>query len=631
MRRLLIIPGLLFGLMFAAGGYFILSETAWPMWQKWQTAQDWQPAYARLLSITGADNDTRASYRYDFAGGNYRGSGIGVSGFKDNIGSYHQDMQAYLRQLQDKGEALPIWVNPANPSEAIIDRNMRWGLFALTSVFCSVFLLIGLGVIYASLRSSSASRSRPSLWEMRKIWQQAQKDGTTGLDFLEFSQQQYAEPEAGSPIKPGNIPPTEWQSRKGWESAQINSDAGRGARFFWLFAIVWNAISTPIVFILPGELHRDNYAALIALLFPAVGLFLLYKAIKLTLEYRHFGKVVYHMDPYPGGIGGHVGGHILVKNLDYRMASEAQSLLVKLECVYSYVSGSGKNRSRRETIKWAEQGRPKIENALEGISLAFRFDLPEGLPAADVDQSGAYHFWRLGVNAEIPGIDLGRSYNIPVFATGETARSVSHDISSQVSAVRKQDSDTAKLAIASGQFDVEGLSRGLLFHSEGNRIQLKFPMFRNKFLTLFAAIFAGGFGFATYSMADMASGGGLFGIFITIFGIPFFLVALVAAMATVYLPFNNLVVDIEPGEVTVLRRLLFIPIFRRQLRRDDISHLSIKRSGSTGQGVDKIENFKIRAKDKQGNQVTIAEDIDGEDVAVHLRDYLAQRIVVAVK
>ena len=156
-------------------------------------------------------------------------------------------------------------------------------------------------------------------------------------------------------------------------------------------------------------------------------------------------------------------------------------------------------------------------------------------------------------------------------------------------------------------------------------------MFRNKFLTLFAAIFAGGFGFATYSMADMASGGGLFGIFITIFGIPFFLVALVAAMATVYLPFNNLVVDIEPGEITVLRRLLFIPIFRRQLRRDDISHLSINRSGSTGQGVDKIEHFKIRAEDKQGNQVTIAEDIDGEDVAVHLRDYLAQRIVVAVK
>ena len=132
-------------------------------------------------------------------------------------------------------------------------------------------------------------------------------------------------------------------------------------------------------------------------------------------------------------------------------------------------------------------------------------------------------------------------------------------------------------------------------------------------------------------MASMVSGGGLFGIFIAIFSIPFFLVALAAFIAVIYLPFDNLVVDISPGEVSVMRRLLFIPVYRRQLQRGDIAHLSIKRSGSTGQGVNKIEHFKIRAEDQQGKQVTIAEDIDGKDVAEHLRDYLAQRIVVAVK
>ena len=178
MRRLLIIPGLLFGLIFAAGGGFILSETAWPMWQNWQRAQDWRPASARLLSVSGADNDTRADYRYDFAGGSYQGTGVGISEFKDNIGSYHQDMQVYLREIQRNGEILPIWVNPANPSQAVIDRSMRWGLFALTSGFCSIFLLIGLGVIVASLRSSGqvGSPGRPTYWQMRKTWQRAQKD-----------------------------------------------------------------------------------------------------------------------------------------------------------------------------------------------------------------------------------------------------------------------------------------------------------------------------------------------------------------------------------------------------------------------------------------------------------------------
>jgi hypothetical protein len=633
MRRLLIIPGLLFGLIFSAGGYFILAETALPMWENWQRAQDWQPANARLLSFSAADNETRARYSYDFGGGTYQSTGVGISDLKDNIGSYHREMQAYLRQIQHDGGILPIWVNPANPSEAIIDRSMRWGLFAMTSGFCSIFLLIGLGVIYASLRSSNirSGRRRPSLLKMRKTWQQAQRSGTTDLGFLEFTQLHFAEIEAAGNNEADPVAPTQWQSRKGWESSQIKSNAGKGVLFFWFFAIVWNAISTPVAFIVPGELHGDNYLALIALLFPLVGLYLLFKAIKLTLEYRHFGRVTFSMDPYPGAIGGHVGGHLQIKNLDFQRASEARSLLVKVECVYSYMSGSGKNRSRSETIKWAEQGRPRVDKALEGTSLAFRFDIPEGLPQADVEQGGAYHFWRLSVDADIPGIDLNRSYNIPVFASGETTSAVTHDISAQAAALRKQESDASKLAIASGQFDIEGLSRAMQFRNEGNRIRLNFPMFRNRFLTLFAAIFAGGFGFASYSMANMASGGGLFGIFILIFGIPFFLVALVAVIATVYLLFNNLSVEISLGEVSVLRRLLFIPIYRRLLKRNDISHLSIKRSGSTGQGIDKIEHFKIRAQDKQGKHITLAEDIDGEDVATHFRDYLAQRIVVPVK
>ena len=608
----------------------MLSETALPMWQSWQNMQNWQPTDAQLLSFSGAKNETRVHYRYNIGGVSYRGNRVGVTEFKDNIGSWHRDMQAFLGRIKRSGDTLRIWVNPFNPAQAVIDRDMRWGLFALVSGFCAVFMLIGLAVIYASIRSSTkiSARRRPSLWDMRKRWQQAQADGSSELGFLEFCQQHYAEPE-----KPDldNTTPVDWQSRKGWEDARVKSDASKGVLFILVFAVIWNAISIPVSFVLPRELEQDNYAALLVLLFPAVGLFLIYLAIQSTLEYRRFGRVLFTMDPFPGAIGGHVGGTIQVKNLDYRRASEAQNLSVTLECVYSYVSGSGKNRSRSESIKWAERGQPKIGNAIEGVNLVFRFDVPEHLPQADVEQSGDYHFWRLSVSAEVPGIDLNRSYNIPVFATGETSRNIGHDISAQAAAARKKEADAAGLAIASGQFDIEGLSRAMRLRQEGSRFHLKFPMFRNKFLTLFAAIFAGGFGFACYSMVDMISGGGLFGLFIAIFAIPFFLVALVAVCATIYLPFNNLSVSIQPGEVSVMRRLTVIPVYRRQLQRGDISHLSIKRSGSMGQGVDKIEHFKIHAVDTRGGKVTLAEDIDGEDVAIHFRDFLAQRIGVAAK
>ena len=80
-----------------------------------------------------------------------------------------------------------------------------------------------------------------------------------------------------------------------------------------------------------------------------------------------------------------------------------------------------------------------------------------------------------------------------------------------------------------------------------------------------------------------------------------------------------------------MRRLLIFPIYSRQLRRGDISHLAIKRSGGTGQGADKIGHYKIHAVDTGGKKVTIAEDIDGKDVAAHFRDYLAQRIGVATE
>lgn len=630
MRRLLVIPGILFGLFFAGGGFFIASESVWPMWQNWQRMQHWQPARARLLSISGSDSETLASYRYEYGGRTHTGFRVGVSEVNDNIGSWHRDMQAYLARIRDRGGELPIWVDPENPARAVIDREMRWGLFALSSGFCSIFVLIGLGAVYASIRGSErlAARRRPSLWDMRKRWQQAKDSGETSLDFIEFAQQHYAEADSSAADQK---PVVDWQSRSGWEDERIASDAGKGTLIFWGFAIFWNAVSTPVVFVVPDELARGEYAVLLVLLFPLVGLFLVYKALQRTLEYRRFGKVPLHLDPYPGAIGGHVGGSIQVRNLDYRRAIAAESLTVTLECVYSYVSGSGKNRSRRESIKWAERGRPRIDNAIEGVTLSFRFDVPENLPEADVEQSGAYHFWRLGVNAEIPGVDLDRQYNIPVFATGARSRGVGHDISAQFDAERKKQAEAAGLAIARGQFDIDGLSRALRFEQQGNEIRLRFPMFRNRLLTLFAAVFAGGFGFASFHIAGMIADGGLFGILMVVFGIPFFLVALLAAVATVYLPLNNLSVSIRPGEISVLRRLLILPVYRRRLQRGEISRLGTRRSGSTGQGIDKIEHYKIFAELRQGGKVTLAEDIDGEDVAGHLRDYLAQRIGVAAE
>jgi hypothetical protein len=626
MRALRIIPGLFFGLIFAGGGLFIFIQTALPTWQDWYAMQNWQPAYARLLSVSGSDKKTRARYRYEVDGISYQGDRVYVARFNDNIGSYHDNLRRRLQSQYRDGQPVPIWVNLFNPQQAVIDRDMRWGLFALMSVFCSIFIIIGLLVSYAIIRpgKNRTEFKKPSLLALRQEWNQKQHDPEFNQSFIEYCRQRFEE--LGQQAK-ADTERVDWKTRKGWSSAKIRSQGRTGVFAICGFAIFWNAISTPILFILPRELDKNNYAALLALLFPLVGAFLIYKAVLATLEYRRFGQVLFEMDPFPGAIGGHVGGQVHVSRLTYDNASNASSkLTVRLECIYSYISGTGKNRSRREDIKWAEEGRPQIERSAQGVSLSFRFDLPDHLPEADAEQTGAYHFWRLTVKADIAGVDLNRNYNIPVIKTGATSRFVRHDVSAQVAALKQQKSQAAKLSIAQGDFDLPGLSRAMRFSRQGDEINMSFPMFRNKALSLFAAIFAGGFGFASYSMIDMAIEGSGFGFFIGLFSLPFLVVAIVASIATIYLLFNNLRVRIRTGEIKVLRRLLFFPLFSRSLIPTEISHLSIKRSGSTGQGVDKLQHFKLLAHDLNGKKVTLAEDIDGEDVAGHFRDYLAQRM-----
>ena len=120
MRTLRIIPGLLFGLMFSVGGFFLVAESAWPMWQNWRDAQHWQPATARLHAVHGSDNDSRAKYSYDYGGGSYQGNRVSLNEFSDNIGSYHDDIKQRLRQVI---EALGAFVeDEAQVGSQRIDR-----------------------------------------------------------------------------------------------------------------------------------------------------------------------------------------------------------------------------------------------------------------------------------------------------------------------------------------------------------------------------------------------------------------------------------------------------------------------------------------------------------------------------
>ncbi len=153
-----------------------------------------------------------------------------------------------------------------------------------------------------------------------------------------------------------------WLAHKDWASATILSDAKAKHWVVWGVTLIWNLISSPLLFAIPKELEKGNNAIFIAAVFPLIGAGLFIWAIKSTRRWFSIGSTPLTLDPYPGSIGGQVGGSIET-NIHY---SAAHEFPVTLSCLYSYVSGSGKNRSRKESVKWQAQGFAQAEPAGRG-------------------------------------------------------------------------------------------------------------------------------------------------------------------------------------------------------------------------------------------------------------------------
>ena len=119
------------------------------------------------------------------------------------------------------------------------------------------------------------------------------------------------------------------------------------------------------------------------------------------------------------------------------------------------------------------------------------------------------------------------------------------------------------------------------------------------------------------------------GVGVMIFSIPFAIVGLLAAIAAIYVPLNNLRVVIGSGNLKVTRRLFIFPIRRHKLATYDVTRLEVKRSGSTGQGRKRVTHFKISAHTKNKNKITIAEDVDGEDLAYSFKAFLETKLGIS--
>ncbi len=536
--------------------------------------QHWAPVQATLSAAgyethPGDDSYTYeafAHYHYSYGGQDFSANRVAITDGADNIGDYQQNLGRRLENAMARGQAVVVYVNPEQPSESIIDPSLRWGLLGFKAIFFFVFGGVGLGLMIYVLRAPK------------------EKDLTAP---------QYAD--------------TPWLANDAWQGGVIRSNSKSTMWFVWGFAAVWNLISAPLPFVVYEEyVDKGNTLALIGLLFPLVGAGLLWWAISRTLEWRHFGPAPVTLDPFPGSIGGHTGGTIDV-NMPYDPAARFSITLTSL---HSYVSGSGDSRSRKENAKWQDTQVAHSTTGPKRTRLSFRFDVPQGLNESDADQSeDSYDLWRLNLKAELPGTDIDRDYEIPVYATGEQSRQLSGFAIDEAKSEQRQ-------------IDL-GVIRKLVKLSQGTGGKsMLYPIGRNLYSGISGCLFGGVFtavGWFLLAHEGHIIMGGIFG-----------LIGVVILASSLYFLLNSLEISQEGSHLKIVRRILGIPVSAGKMRRSDFVRFEKKSSMSTQSGGRHVMHYTLRAVDQIGQRLVVGEGFKGASQADAAAEFIAREFGLVV-
>jgi hypothetical protein len=380
---------ILFALPFALAGLFVGSLAIRSL-ATWYEARDWVSTPAHILQTDlevhqGSDSTTyevTALYQYEWLGQVYSGDRVSLSSGSDNVGSFHQDRHAELSRYQSSEEPFRCFVDPDSPTEALLFREMRWGLFALMGVFALLFTGTGVGMMAAGF------------WGKRRV-----------------AEQEHLEEQN---------PEAPWRWKNNWADGRIQTSGNIQFLFPLIFAVFWNLISTPLLFVLPREvIDNDNKLALIALVFPLVGLGLAVWAVRAFLHWKKYGDSIFELSTLPGVVGGQLAGRILT-SVDIRPVSGFD---LTLSCIHRVTTGSGKNRSTSESVQWQETrhiDRETLDYDPTRSSIPVSFSIPYEAEPTEERSAEDETLWRLGVQAETPGIDFSARFEVPVFRTTDS-------------------------------------------------------------------------------------------------------------------------------------------------------------------------------------------------------------------
>ncbi|RMH19108.1 MAG: hypothetical protein D6701_05355 [Gemmatimonadetes bacterium] len=393
-----------------------------------------------------------------------------------------------------------------------------------------------------------------------------------------------------------------------WAGGRVRARGGATVAAHWFGAVIWTILAGAAMWGWVTQ-RADLHPLLLwgIPLFAAVAPLLVFTAVRETLRWRRFRGLELALDPFPGSLGGHVGGSL---ELPCVRAGDGH-FTVTLACVRTEVRGRGEDRSRWEKVLWSRDVDPAVESAGLGVRLRFTFELPADLPPSE-PESDAYVWWTIRVRAALPGADLDQTFEVPVLKV-DPPLTAAHPA---LAPPRTGD-----------PFDLPAGPVTAERHGAG--VRLVYPRFRQAvagvMMTVFGAVFLGG-GLLAFGATSQAGGGGFGAIFVAfglLFLVVFGLVGGLLLLLGLFTLFNRLTVEADRRRVVTVRSLLF-PL-RHEVAVADLDHLELRVNGQTGQGARATVSYELRGVPRIGRRhLALGDGIEGSALANAIAELVSE-------
>jgi hypothetical protein len=214
-------------------------------------------------------------------------------------------------------------------------------------------------------------------------------------------------------------PASAWLARKDWAGGQIASSSRKAVLLLWIFVTFWCVGSALIcLMVVPVQLQQGNRLALMALVFPVIGLAIIGFALSTSRAWRRFNRSIFRMGSFPAPAGGTLAGAIEVPA---RLRPE-HGWHVRLSCVRRTVTGASNNRQSSDQVLWEDERWLRADLPQTGAGttrVPVFFKLPDGLPESGTATGDGIH-WKLEASAKLRGPSFNALFDVPVFKLPET-------------------------------------------------------------------------------------------------------------------------------------------------------------------------------------------------------------------